>query len=96
MVIRSENNKGASRIFIPADRLYPDGFTVTIGGVVVIYNPLINVGLEVIDPGTGNSPPEIVWDPFRQQLVVLKWPVDQETFKVTIQPGIYQEILPRQ
>ena len=96
MAIRSDNSKGASRIFIPADRLYPDGFTITVGETVVIYNPLKNVGLEVTDPGTGNSPSEFIWDPYRQQLVVLKWPVDQETLKVTVQPGIYQEILPRQ
>jgi endoglycosylceramidase len=95
MEIRSDNSKGASRIFIPADRMYPDGFTVTIGEVVVIYNPLKNIGLEVLEPGGGNPPSEILWDPFRNQLVVLKWPIDQETFEVTIQPGIYQEILPR-
>jgi endoglycosylceramidase len=95
MVIHSDNSKGSSKIFIPADRLYPDGFTVTIGELVLIYNPLKNVGLEVINPGTGNPPSEIIWDPFRNQLVVLKWPVDKETFKVTVQPGIYQDILPR-
>ncbi len=95
MEIRSDNSMGASRIFIPADRLYPDGFTVTIGEVILICNPLKNVGLEVIDPGSGNPPSEFIWDPYRQQLIVLNWPGDQETFRVTIQPGIYQKILPR-
>jgi len=74
----------------------PRGFVITVGETVVIYNPLKNVGLEVIDPGIGSSPAEFIWDPYRQQLVVLKWPVDQETFRVTVQPGICQEILPPQ
>jgi endoglycosylceramidase len=94
--IRSENSKGASRIFIPADRLYPDGFTLTAGETVVIFNPIENTGLEVIEPGRGITPADFIWDPFRQQLVVLQWPVDGTRLRVSIQPGIYQEILPRE
>jgi endoglycosylceramidase len=93
--VQTSNSKGASKIFIPADRYYPDGFTVTVGEVKVILNPIKNVGLEVIDPGNGNSPSEFIWDPYRQQLVILKWPVDKKNVTVLLQPGIYQEILQR-
>ena len=93
--VQTDNSKGASKVFIPADRFYPDGFTVTIGDARVILNPNKNVGLEVVDPGSGESPSEFVWDPYRQQLVILKWPVDGEEIDVRVQPGIYQEILPR-
>ena len=95
MEIRTDNSKGASRIFIPADRYYPDGFTITVGEIVVICNPMKNTGLEVVEPGTGNSPAEFIWDPYRQQLVILKWPVDGKEIDVRVQPGIYQEILVR-
>ena len=93
--VHTENAKGASKIFIPADRYYPDGFTVTVGETMVIYDPTKNVGLEVVEPGNGFSPSEFIWDPYQQQLVILKWPVDNENIRVLLQPGIYQEILMR-
>jgi endoglycosylceramidase len=45
--LKADNSLGISRIFIPVDRHYPDGFTVTIGETQFIYNPLKNTGLEV-------------------------------------------------
>ncbi|MCP4311488.1 MAG: glycoside hydrolase family 5 protein [Bacteroidetes bacterium] len=93
--VHTENAKGASKIFIPADRYYPDGFTVTVGETMVIYDPTKNVGLEVVEPGNGYSPSEFIWDSYQQQLVILKWPVDDENIRVLLQPGIYQEILMR-
>ncbi len=95
MEIRTDNSRGSSRIFIPADRWYPDGFTVTIGETALIYNPLKRVGLEVIEPGKAGSAADLIWDPFRQQLVVLRWPANLETIRVSVQPGIYQDILKR-
>jgi len=93
--VHTDNGKGASKVFIPADRYYPDGFTVTVGETRVIYNPNKNVGLEVVEPGNGFSPSEFIWDPYRQQLVILKWPVDNADVRLLLQPGIYQEILVR-
>ena len=90
-----DNSKGASRIFIPANRWYPDGFTITAGELVVKYDPLKNTGLEVVRPGRGGSGAELVWDPFRQQLVVLSWPQDKIMTRVLIQPGLIQELIPR-
>ena len=94
--VRTDNQKGVSRIFVPADRYYPDGFTVTVDKAKVIFDPTKNVGLQVVDPGQGHSPAEFIWDPFHQQLVILKWPVDSEHILVSLQPGIYQEILLRE
>ena len=94
-MITAATAKGASKIFIPADRYYPDGFTVTVGETRVIYDPTKNVGLEVVDPGDGNSPSEFIWDSYRQQLVILKWPVDHENLRVLLLPWIYQEIIQR-
>jgi hypothetical protein len=93
--VHTYNLKGSSKIFIPADRYYPDGFTLRVGETSVIYDPTKNVGLEVVNPGDGYSPSEFIWDSYRQQLVILKWPVDHEDLRVLLQPGIYQEILKR-
>jgi hypothetical protein len=95
MEIKSDNSKGASKIFVPADRYYPDGFTVTAGETVLIYNPVKNAGLEVVEPGKGVTAANFIWDPFRQQLVVLRWPEDGKLLSVKVQPGIYQDILER-
>ena len=85
--IMPDSRKGASRIFIPADRWYPDGFTVSIGEMVVQYNPLKNVGLEAINPGKGN-PSDFIWDSYRQQLVVLRWPEDGSSLNINVRPGL--------
>lgn len=95
MDVHTENTQGASKLFIPADRHYPDGFTLTVGETQVIFDPTKNVGLEVVEPGNDYSPSQFIWDPYRQQLVILKWPVDDEDIRVLLQPGIYQEILIR-
>ena len=91
--ITSDNSKGASKIFIPADRMYPDGFTVRIGETAVIYNPQKNTGLEVINPGKGETTADLIWDPFRQQLIVLAWPEDGTDLDILVQPGIIQDII---
>ncbi len=45
--IKADNSKGASKIFIGANRHYPDGFSILIDDdFVMYYNPLKNVGLE--------------------------------------------------
>jgi endoglycosylceramidase len=93
--VHTDNAQGASKVFIPADRHYPDGFTVTVGDTRVIYDPTKNVGLEIVDSGIGFSPSEFIWDPYRQQLVILKWPVDDKDVRLLLQPGIYQDILKR-
>jgi hypothetical protein len=93
--ITPDNSLGASRIFIPADRWYPDGFTMTIGETVVKYDPMKNSGLEVVEPGAGETTADLIWDPFRQQLVILAWPVDQSELELLVQPGLFQGLIPR-
>ncbi len=90
--IKTDNSKGASKIFIGANRHYPDGFTVLCGDELALsYNPLKKVGLEVFKSGKNSNPSDFIWDESKQQLVVLKWPVDQQNLAIKIVPGIYYE-----
>lgn len=46
--VKTDNFKGDSKIFIGANRHYPDGFSVLYGKDVILhFNPLKNVGLEL-------------------------------------------------
>ena len=51
------------------------------------HDPLKTTGLEVLGADGNSNPADFVWDPSRQQLVVLKWPVDRTEMHVTIRPG---------
>ena len=87
--IEPDNSKGASRIFVGANRHYPDGFTIRTGdGLALALNPLKATGLEVLRSGAESNPSDFIWDESRQQLVILKWPVDQTDLDVSISPGI--------
>ena len=87
--IKSNNSKGASKIFIGADRHYPDGFSIIINDDFILYhNPLKNIGLEVYKSPENGNPPDFIWDDYSQQLVVLKWPVDNSMLNIKIVPGL--------
>ena len=87
--IKSDNSKGASKIFIGADRHYPDGFSVVVtDSFVLSYNPLKNTGLEVYKSDKNSNPEDFIWDSSRQQLIILKWPVDKAELHLKIVPGI--------
>lgn len=90
--ITTDNSKGASKIFIGANRHYPDGFTVLFGeNFVMSYNPLKNVGLELNKSDENSNPYDVIWDVAAQQMVVLKWPVTHQNLNIKIVPGIYYE-----
>lgn len=87
--IKSDNSKGASTIFVGANRHYPDGFSVIINDdMVLYYNPLKNVGLETYKCPENVSPTDFIWDVHSQKLTVLKWPQDKANLQVKIVPGI--------
>ncbi|ANW95867.1 hypothetical protein AXE80_06050 [Wenyingzhuangia fucanilytica] len=87
--IKSNNSKGASKIFVGANRHYPDGFSVLINDdTVLFYNPLKNVGLEVYKCPENVNPSDFIWDSQSQKLIVLKWPKDKEMLSVKIVPGL--------
>jgi hypothetical protein len=87
--IKSDNNKGASTIFVGANRHYPDGFSVIINDdLVLYYNPLKNVGLEIYKCPENVSPTDFIWDVHSQKLTILKWPQDKANLQVKIVPGI--------
>ena len=91
----ADNSLGISRIYIPADRHYPDGFTVTLGETQWIYNPLKNTGLEICKTDKYGTFPELIWDPYRQQLIVVNWPSEGEVLNLSVQPGLNQNFLRR-
>lgn len=87
--VKSDNSKGASRIFIGANRHYPDGFSVVINdSFVLCHNPLKTVGLEVFKSDAVSNPNDFIWDENRQQLTIQNWPKDNADIHLRIIPGI--------
>jgi hypothetical protein len=87
--LKSDNSKGASRIFIGANRHYPDGFSVVINdSFVLCHNPLKTVDFEVFKSDDSSNPSDFIWDSNRQQLVILKWPEDMVDLHIRVIPGI--------
>ena len=87
--IKTDNSKGASKIFVGANRHYPDGFSILIDSdVVMYYNPLKNVGLETYKSPNYFDPTNFVWDANTQKLVILRWPKNQDNLIIKIVPGI--------
>ena len=87
--IKPDNTKGASKIFIGANRHYPDGFSILINNdFVMYYNPLKNVGIETYKAPKGANPSDFIWDEKSQKLIVLKWPFDKEELVIKVVPGI--------
>jgi hypothetical protein len=87
--LKSDNSKGASHIFIGANRHYPDGFSVVINdSFVLCHNPLKTVGLEVFKSDKSSNPADFIWDENKQQLIIQKWPEDKSDLHVRIIPGI--------
>lgn len=92
--ITTDNSKGASRIFVGADRHYPDGFSVHVGEDLILTKSPPLVGLKVHSSKPNTDPSAFIWDEAKQQLIVLKWPTDRANITVQIRPGIYKEIDP--
>ena len=90
--IKSDNSKGASRIFIGANRHYPDGFSIVINDTFVLgHDPLKGGGFEVFKSDHSSNPSDFIWDSNRQQLVILQWPEDKVDLHIRIVPGINNE-----
>lgn len=87
--IKTDNSKGSSKIFIGANRHYPDGFSLVINdSFVLCHNPLKTVGLEVYKSIGSSNPADFIWDENKQQLVIQKWPEDKADLHVRVIPGI--------
>jgi hypothetical protein len=87
--IKPDNKKGASKIFIGANRHYPDGFSVLMGDkIVLFYNPIKNVGLEIYKCPKDIDPSDFIWDSNTQKLIVLKWPESEALLDIKIVPGL--------
>lgn len=90
LTIFSDNSKGISRIFVGADRHYPDGFSVHVGDQLILTHSPLSLGLKVHSSRENTDPSNYVWDESKQQLIVLKWPKNHTQLKIRITPGIYQ------
>lgn len=85
-----DNNKGASKIFVGANRHYPDGFSMLIENDIILYhNPIKNTCLEVYKCPKDFDPQNVVWKPITQKLIVLRWPKGKEELNIKIVPGIW-------
>ena len=86
--LQADNSKGASKIFIGADRHYPDGFTIMCNDELVLsHNPLKPNGLIVQKSNSNYNPTDVIWNDALQQLVILTWPVDKDRIHLKIVPG---------
>ncbi len=84
-----DNNKGISKIFVGANRHYPDGFSILIDDhTTMFYNPLKNVGLELYKSNKAISLSNFIWDASSQKIIVLKWPETKGLLNIKIVPGI--------
>lgn len=87
--IKPDNSKGASKLFIGANRHYPDGFSILIDeDIVMYYNPLKNVGLETYKAPKDLDPSNYIWDSQSQKLIILKWPINRTDLNIKIVPGL--------
>lgn len=87
--IKTDNSKGASKLFIGANRHYPDGFSIIINDdFVMYYSPLKNIGLETYKAPKDSNPSDFIWDAKSQKLIILQWPVNNKELNIKIVPGI--------
>ncbi|MFS4482758.1 cellulase family glycosylhydrolase [Hyunsoonleella sp. 2307UL5-6] len=85
----TDNSKGASTVFIGANRHYPDGFSILINDDIVMYHdPLKKVSLETYKAPKGFNPSDFIWDAYTQKLTILKWPKDNNSLNIKIVPGL--------
>jgi hypothetical protein len=89
--IKTDNSKGVSKIFVGADRHYPDGFSVIVGDDLILTKSPLSKGFKVHSSKANTEPSDFIWDESKQQLVVLAWPNDQSLTQVRIQAGIFQD-----
>ncbi|MFR9496274.1 MAG: cellulase family glycosylhydrolase [Rikenellaceae bacterium] len=90
MELMPDNKKGASSIYVSADRFYPDGFTIEFGSDIILsYDPMKNVGLEVKKNEAHFDVSNFIWDSAKQRFVILMWPCDGSMTHIKIYPGIY-------
>jgi len=87
--IIADNAKGSSRIFVGANRHYPDGFSIICGDDLILHhNPLRATGLDVLQAPPHVNPADFIWDQSSQQLTILQWPLDHIAFTLRIVPGL--------
>ena len=85
----TDNSKGASTLFIGANRHYPDGFSILINDDIVMYHdPLKKVRLETYKATKSFNPSDFIWDEYTQKLTILKWPKDKSQLNIKIVPGL--------
>lgn len=86
--ITTDNTLGSSRIFVGANRHYPDGFTLSIGDdLILCLDPIQGDRLDVVKSHPNSSASSIIWDSTRQQLIIERWPDDNIDVEIKLEPG---------
>ncbi|WP_371192636.1 cellulase family glycosylhydrolase [Glaciecola sp. SC05] len=88
--LSTDNSKGASRIFIAADRHYPDGFSVLVGDELILTKRPDAFGFSVYKSNNNTEPSNFIWDESKQQLIILSWPTDKKDILLQVIPGLYK------
>jgi hypothetical protein len=84
-----DNSRGASRIFIGANRHYPDGFSVICGEEIILcHDPMRSTGLDVFRAPSDLDPTNFIWNESTQQLTITAWPESSTRLTLQIVPGI--------
>lgn len=96
MTLQPETGRGATEIFVPADRHYPNGFRVAVGTNLVLACPPSGDRLKIVrasDPDARALAVGVHWDRDRQHLVIDAWvnPPATLTVRVTPEPGNAKE-----
>ena len=87
--LKPDNSKGASFIYLCADRYYQDGFVGTLSdGTVLSYDPLIPNRIEVVKCGDTFQANDVVWDSSKQRIIFLRWPKVSNLLTIKITPGL--------
>ncbi|MCL5270464.1 MAG: cellulase family glycosylhydrolase [bacterium] len=91
MVLHPDAALGATEIFVPADRHYPDGFRLQIGQSLVLACPPAGDALQPARAGDADARAQasrVRWDRDRQHVVIENWVSSPRTLTMRVLPGL--------
>lgn len=77
-----------SLIYVPADRYYPDGFSIDYNqSVTITLDQAAGAAVRVIKGQAGADVMKVRWDPWKQRLCIAAWPSGSRTGTLCVYPG---------